>query len=121
MENLNADTLTIELMLGDASTPVQIVWRGKSGDRNPSKILGPYLSKVVAAANERKVPLEVHFEKLEYFNSATITAIVGMIQDARARSVRLSLVYDPKLQWQRLSFDALRVFAKDGQMELRSS
>jgi hypothetical protein len=75
----------------------------------------------VALAGDRKAPVEVHFEHLEYFNSATVTVIVQMIHDARARSVRLSLVYDPTLHWQRLSFDALRVFAKDGMMEIRPS
>jgi hypothetical protein len=31
------------------------------------------------------------------------------------------LVYDQALKWQKLSFDALRVFAKDDLLELRSA
>ena len=40
--------------------------------------------------------------------------------NARQRNVRLVLVYNPQLKWQKLSFDALRVFAKDDLLELRS-
>jgi hypothetical protein len=69
----------------------------------------------------RKLPIELHFEKLEHFNSSTITSIIQLIQDSRARGVKLVLVYDEALKWQKLSFDALRVFARDDLLELRSA
>ena len=84
-------------------------------------MLAPYFREVMASAATRKLPLELHFEKLEHFNSSTITSIIQLIQDSRARSIKLILVYDQALKWQKLSFDALRVFAKDDLLELRSA
>ena len=78
------------------------------------------LSTVLAAAGTRRVPVELHFEKLDHFNSSTITSIIQLIQDSRARGIKLIIVYDQALKWQKLSFDALRVFAKDDLLELRS-
>jgi len=104
-----------------AAPSVQLLWRGKSNNRHPSEALVPYFREVLATAVTRKVPLELHFEKLEHFNSSTITSIIQLIQDSRARSIKLVLVYDEALKWQKLSFDALRVFARDDLLELRSA
>jgi hypothetical protein len=60
------------------------------------------------------VGLELHFEELDYFNSSTITSLIQLIQEARAKGIPLTYVYDPALRWQKLSFDALRVFVGDG-------
>ena len=105
----------------DGAAPVQLLWKGKSNNRHPEEALTPYFREVLAAAGTRKVPIELHFEKLEHFNSSTITSIIQLIQDSRAQSIKLVLVYDQALKWQKLSFDALRVFAKDDVLELRSA
>ena len=101
------------------ASPVQLLCRGKSNNRHPGEVLAPYFREVLATAGTRNVPIELHFEKLEHFNSSTIGAIIQLIQDARARSIKLILVYDQALKWQKLSFEALRVFAKDDLLELR--
>ena len=116
MENLSSDDLTIEVMGSaneDPAAPLVLVWRGKSDDRYPGKVL--------EAAGERRCAVEMHFEKLDHFNSSTIAAVIRFIQDARVRGVRLVLVYNQQLKWQKLSFDALRVFAKDDLLELRAT
>lgn len=121
MQDLIAGDLRIEAMVmkTGVSGAVQLLWKGKSNQRHPGATLEPYFREVLATATTRKVPVELHFEMLEHFNSSTITAIIRLIQDARTRSIKLILVYDHKLKWQKLSFDALRVFAKDGMLELR--
>ncbi len=121
MQNLNAGDLHIEAMGGEPPSPIQLVWMGKSNDRHPGKVLGPYFGTVLAQASTQRVPVELRFEKLEHFNSSTITSIIQLIQDARARGVKLVLVYEQALKWQKLSFDALRVFAKDDLLELRAA
>jgi hypothetical protein len=85
---------------------------GKSADRQPGRVLAPYFSMVLDKAAERRVPVEQHFEKLEYFNSSTLTAIIQLIQEARAREVKLVIRFDQGQKWQKLNFDALRVFMK---------
>jgi hypothetical protein len=120
MQSLIVGDLRIETAEGQVSSAVQLLWKGKSNHRNPSEALGPYFREVLASAAAQRVPLELHFEKLEHFNSSTITSVIKLIQDARARTVKLVLIYDPALKWQKLSFDALRVFARDGLLELRA-
>lgn len=110
MESLVVGDLTIELTADAAA--LCCVWKGKSNDRQPGKLLAPYFEQLMQAAGERHLPLEMHFEELEHFNSSTITALIGLIQRARRDGVKLVMVYDQRLKWQRLSFDALRVFDK---------
>ena len=89
------------------------VWRGKSNERNPPEILKPWFEKLLGAVSEKKGSIEMHFEKIEHFNSSTITALIKLIQVCRKSNVKLVMVYDQSLKWQRLSFDALRVFEKN--------
>ncbi len=123
MQSLIVGDLRIEAQQDEASAsvPMRLLWKGKSNNRHPSEALAPYFRSVLADAAARRVPLELHFEKLEHFNSSTITSIIQLIQDSRARAVKLILVYDQALKWQKLSFDALRVFAKDELLELRAA
>lgn len=121
MTDLISGDLKIEVTAAEPPSPIQLTWRGKSNDRAPAKILAPYFTSVLASAVERRVPVELHFERIDHFNSSTIAAIIQLIQDARAAQVKVVLVYDKSLKWQKLSFDALRVFVRDdGQLELRS-
>jgi hypothetical protein len=121
MQSLIVGDLRIEALDEEASASVRLLWRGKSNNRHPGEALAPYFREVLATADARRVPLELHFEKLEHFNSSTITSIIQLIQDSRARGVKLVLIYDHALKWQKLSFDALRVFAKDDMLELRGA
>ena len=121
MQGLVVGDLRIEALDDEASTAVRLLWKGKSNNRHPGEALAPYFREVLAIAGMRKLPIELHFEKLEHFNSSTITSIIQLIQDSRARAIKLVLVYDETLKWQKLSFDALRVFARDDLLELRSA
>jgi hypothetical protein len=121
MDNLRADDLTIEASQGEPPAPLKLVWRGKSDDRYPAKILAPYFARVLEHAGSRGTAVEMHFEHLDHFNSSTIAAVIRFIQEARVKAVKLVIVYNQQLKWQKLSFDALRVFAKDDLLELHPS
>jgi len=112
MDNLQSGDLTIEV----AEAPNAVLcctWKGKSNERNPPEILKPWFEKLLAAATEKQGSIEMHFEKIEHFNSSTITALIRLIQNCRKTNLKLVMVYDQTLKWQRLSFDALRVFEKN--------
>ena len=109
----------LKLTNGQRSDVIELTWLGRSNDRHPGKVLMPYFQGVLAEAVERGVSLELHFQKLEHFNSSTITMIIQLIQEARSKGVRLVMNYDQALKWQKISFDALRVFAKDDLFQLR--
>ena len=121
MENLRAGDLAIEVVQPRHAGSIRLLWTGRSGDRNPHLVLVPYFEQVLADAAAQGASVELRFEKLDHFNSSTVATIIQLIQDARQRAVKLALVYDARLRWQKLSFDALRVFvAGDGLLELRS-
>jgi len=112
MVNLKSGDLTIEVAVSPDGV-YSCTWRGKSNERNPPEILKPWFEQLLAAVGERKGSIEMHFEKIDHFNSSTITALIKLIQTCRKATVKLAMVYDQSLKWQRLSFDALRVFEKN--------
>ena len=114
MENLQSGDLTIEVAETDAL--FRCTWKGKSNERNPPEILRPWFDKLLAAVGGKKGSIEMHFEKIEHFNSSTITALIRLIQSCRKAGVKLTMCYDQTLKWQRLSFDALRVFEKNDEL-----
>jgi hypothetical protein len=118
MDNLNSGNLTIETSESDDS--IRLQWRGKSTERQPNKIVLPFIANVFAVALETHRSVDVHFEQLEHLNSATITTVIQIIQEAKTRGVRLRIVYDQGVKWQKLSFDALRDFAAPRQVEFQS-
>ncbi|MCC7381117.1 MAG: hypothetical protein IT384_04770 [Deltaproteobacteria bacterium] len=121
MQNLVADDLTIEL---DRSTEgvIRLDWIGKSNARQPSQILGPFFDSVADQAAQSQSMIEMHFERMEHFNSSTITAVIRFIQHLRAQGVRLKIVFDGALKWQKLSFEALRIFEKpDGLLAFQAA
>ena len=111
-----------DLELRGSTKPGWLVveWRGRSNDRHPARVLDPYFGQLVAEAADQGASIEMCFDALEHFNSATITSIIALVQQARAKKVKLLLVYARGLKWQKLSFDALRVLGKsDGLLEIR--
>ncbi len=113
MDSLVTGNLRIDTRVGRPSGPIELLWMGKSNDRNPALALAPFFSQVLASACASKLPVELHFEKLEHFNSSTITSIIKLVEDARRSGVKLVVLYDKDIRWQRMSLEPLRVFAND--------
>jgi hypothetical protein len=113
LERLSSGDLSIDPAPSPPDGSIILMWRGRSTDRQPARIILPYVTPCLERALHLKVPLKMHFELLEHMNSSTITAIIQIIQEARSRGTRLVLSYDPSKRWQKLGFEALRVFVKD--------
>lgn len=118
MESLNVGDLKIDVVEEESS--LRLHWLGMSNERQPEKVLKPFFATVLAAATASNKTVELHFETIERFNSSTILCIIQLIQEARHKTIRIEVIYDPSRKWQRLSFDALRIFDKnDGLFALR--
>ena len=113
VERLVSGDLTIDPTPSTPDGAIVLVWRGRSTDRQPARVILPYVTPCLERALHLKVPLRMHFELLEHMNSSTITAVIQIIQEARTRGTKLTIVYDPNKRWQKLGFEALRVFVRD--------
>ncbi len=92
---------------------VRVDWRGKGNALQPTIALAPVFDDVLARARATSATVDMHFEELVFFNSATITAVLHFIRRARAERRTVVLNYHGGLRWQRYCFDALAAFEKD--------
>src|SRR5258705_13812165 len=91
VESLRAGTLVIEAEDAPTRGYLVLYWQGKSSDRNPEKGLEPFFLQALTEAQERKLRVEMHFEKLIPFNSSTIGYLLPLIQETRPRRGSLVL------------------------------
>jgi len=105
MDPLKSDDLTITVS-SLAPGELRLDWTGKSNARDPAKVLIPFFNGVLAKAAGGQV--EMHFERLEHFNSSTIATLIHLINAATRANVPLRIHYDANQRWQSLSFDALK-------------
>jgi hypothetical protein len=116
---MQAGELTIDVydMPGRA---VRVDFKGKSLHRQPDMVLRPLFADVEKKANSYGAGVDMHFEELEFFNTATITTVIQFIKDLRTRQIPLTVSYNAKHQWQRVFFDALGMLAKNnGMLKIR--
>jgi hypothetical protein len=120
MESFVAGELRIEPEPDGKPDAIRLHWLGKSTALHPEALIGPYLTAALDTAAGERRRVEMHFEKLGFFNSSTVTAIIQTIQAARTRGVALTLVFDPAIRAQKTSFEALRgLVAGDGLVALK--
>ncbi|MEM6929873.1 MAG: hypothetical protein AAF602_23250 [Myxococcota bacterium] len=112
LEPLDVDELRIEPFPAPDGDVITCVWKGKSTHRYPGRVLEPWFEKLLNVASSQGATVKMRFDELLHFNSSTIGAIVQLIQQARARNVKLSMIYNGQQRWQRMSFEALKVFDK---------
>jgi hypothetical protein len=113
-EVIRVGELVLQIRSGGGA--IRVEWEGRSNDRDPERVLGPTLSRTLSKAEQSGLRLELHFELLEFFNSATITAIIRHIMAARERRVAVWVHYDPSHRWQKIFFDALDVLDRGDAM-----
>ena len=109
MSPLSNEELTIERCQPGPEV-IRLDWKGRSTARRPGDAIDPFLSEVLAEARRSSSAIEMHFETLEYLNSSTVAVLVQFLNRARASGVSLCFTYRPSVRWQKLSFEALRVF-----------
>ena len=106
MDDLILDQLAIRVDRS-AAARLRLDWVGCSDGSNPGRAIGPFFAQVLAEARRTARPLDMHFERLEYFNSATIATLIQLIHLAGEANVALCIHYAAQLGWQAVSFGAL--------------
>lgn len=109
MQRLTDGELTIERQQINPEV-IRLDWKGRSAFRRPDEVLNPFLAEVLEQARRTSAGIEMHFETLDYLNSSTVAVLVQFLHKARGDGIQLSFTYLPTIRWQKLSFEALRVF-----------
>ncbi len=113
MDPLVLGAFKIEARGGPGGEPVVLEWRGVCNEKEPRQWLDPFLGRAMSEA-AGSGEIELHFEELEYGNSSMLASIIDFTQAALAKGLRLVFVFAPARRWQKLSFEALRVFDDGG-------
>ena len=93
--------------------PVRVDFKGKSLHREPDMVLRPLFADIMKKAVAYGCGVDMHFEALEFFNTATITSVIQFVKDLRIKQVPTMLSYNARHQWQRVFFDALGMLARN--------
>ena len=70
--------LTIQVVEHENS--IDVSWKGKSVDREPSKFISPILVKVLEMAGDLNKRIIMDFQSMSYMNSSTITPIIKILE-----------------------------------------
>ena len=117
-ERFVSDQLEIEVK--EDSESIDVIWTGKSIDRDPGKFITPILTGVLNRSVDRQKEVVLDFRKLRYMNSSTITPVIKILERAKRGNVRVRVFYDSNRKWQDLSFSALAIFqTRDGRVTVR--
>ena len=86
---------------------VELVFRGKSNEREPGRFLTPILLNALSLAPPGQ-SVVLDFSALNYMNSSTFTPVVRFLEQARRNGQQVSVRYREDVKWQSLSFSAQR-------------
>ncbi|MBW2582815.1 MAG: hypothetical protein JRE36_04380 [Deltaproteobacteria bacterium] len=110
--------LTIQVVEHENS--IDVNWKGKSVDREPSKFISPILVKVLEMAGDLNKRIIMDFQSMSYMNSSTITPIIKILERAKSGMTKITIFYQKSLKWQELNFSALEIFkTKDNRLEIK--
>ncbi|MBW2656817.1 MAG: hypothetical protein JRC59_03805 [Deltaproteobacteria bacterium] len=110
--------LTIQVVEHENS--IDVNWKGKSVDREPSKFISPILVKVLEMAGDLNKRIIMDFQNMSYMNSSTITPIIKILEKAKSGMTKITIFYQKSLKWQELNFSALEIFkTKDNRLEIK--
>ena len=106
----------LKLEVKENSDEINVGWKGKSTERNPSAFLTPILLKMLKTSSDTNKRIVLDFRKLQYMNSSTITPIIKILERAKKSNKYLTVLYDKTLKWQELNFSAIEIFQTKDQM-----
>ncbi len=86
---------------------LRLDWLGRSDGGSPAEILVPFFDAALAEASLGKCSLDMHFEALEHFNSATFATLIQLMYSSGKAKVPLRMFYDARRGWQALAFEGL--------------
>jgi len=93
---------------------VRAHFRGRSALRQPETFLVSLFDDLTVRALDLKLPIHLHFEELEFFNSATISCVIRCLLAMRDKGVHTTVHYDAQQKWQKAFFEAIAMLRGSG-------
>lgn len=119
-ETTTYTNLDLRIEVQDKPDTIEVIWYGKSDQRNPTQFLVPILLDVLKKGIADNKLIIWNLRELEYMNSSGITPIIkGLEQAKKNPQNKVKVLYSKSKKWQDLSFSALRIFqTQDRRVEL---
>jgi anti-anti-sigma regulatory factor len=108
MKDFRHANLTITL--NKIGNIVTMAWLGQSDAKDPASELTPYLQNVIEEVKGNQ--LTVKYNQLEFMNSSSVKTIIQFVTSLNMAGITTTVTYNTKSTWQRLSFEALKTFAR---------
>ena len=114
--SVNKEALRIDVASSDV---IRAYFRGRSAFQQPDEVFIPLFDEITAGALKKGFSVHLHFEELEFFNSASISSVIQCILAMQDKGVRTMIRYDGRQKWQKLFFEPLGML-RGGDLEVRS-
>ena len=104
---------TGELEIHTTADPAVLLlaWKGQATERDPNKVLGPYLAQISEkAASGHTVVLDI--SHMEFMNSASMMQLVNFLRLLSEKSVPTRVLFSDTLNWQRVSHQCMTQLAQ---------
>lgn len=122
LNNLTANTLSIEVLKMDDKGLIELLWKGKSVDLAPDSYLLPFFDDVIKELKSTNYSVVINFFQLVYMNSSTMNSIIFFIKKLLEEKIKAKVIYNRDLKWQSLNFSTLDVFVtKDGLFQIEDA
>jgi len=122
LNNLTANTLSIEVLKMDDKNLIELLWKGKSVDLAPDTYLLPFFEDVIKELKSLNYSVVINFFHLVYMNSSTMNSIIFFIKKLLEEKIKAKVIYNRDLKWQSLNFSTLDVFVtKDGLFQIEDA
>lgn len=122
LNNLTANTLSIEVLKMDDKGLIELLWKGKSVDLAPDSYLLPFFDDVIKELRSTNYSVVINFFQLVYMNSSTMNSIIFFIKKLLEEKIKAKVIYNRDLKWQSLNFSTLDVFVtKDGLFQIEDA
>ncbi|GMT49215.1 MAG: hypothetical protein IEMM0008_0754 [bacterium] len=117
-EEFKNDLFAIEF-IGKKSI-LYLFLKGRSEDRNPALFMQPIFDRVLKEVTSKGYELIIDVQGLEFMVSSTVTPIIKLLERANQNLLRVTVLYQNSVKWQKVNFSALRVFAtKDERIKVK--
>ncbi len=104
------DNSHLSIDVKETGKTLTLTFHGKSIERTPGEFLVPIFKECIEEPSLKTHNIEFDMRDLEYINSSTITIFARLLENAKNEVKKLSILYKSSVRWQRLCFEALKIF-----------